>query len=84
MQITLILFAQNQIKLHLDLYLLQNRNNNTHRDDAKQSLGRAIKSCPPLVTLHYIYPRSPATCSCNCRSDGVQCMQSLIDAMITD
>ena len=37
MQITLILFAQNQIKLHLDLYLLQNRNNNTHRDDAKQS-----------------------------------------------
>ena len=33
-----ILFAQNQIKLHLDLYLLQNRNNNTHsRDDAKQS-----------------------------------------------
>ena len=35
MQITLILFAQNQIKLHLDLYLLQH--NNTHRDDAKQS-----------------------------------------------
>ena len=50
----------------------------------QSSLGRAIKSCPPLVTLHYIYPRSPTTCSCNCRSDGVQCMQSLIDAMITD
>ena len=49
----------------------------------QSSLGRAIKSCPPLVTLHYIYPRSLATCSCNCRTDGVQRMQSLIDTMFS-
>ena len=45
--------------------------------------GQSHKKMPSISNLALYLSRSPATCSCNCRTDGVQRMQSLIDTMIS-